>query len=88
MSRTTEYRGWYQTPEWTALSKLVRSEEPLCRECKKANTLTPTECIDHIIPHRGDWDKFIDRDNLQSLCARCHNRKSRQEQLAMGINVG
>lgn len=28
---------------------------------------------DHIVPHRGDPQKFFDPDNLQTLCASCHN---------------
>lgn len=32
--------------------------------------------MDHIIDHKGDMDLFLDKGNLQTLCARCHGRKS------------
>jgi 5-methylcytosine-specific restriction protein A len=38
--------------------------------------------VDHIQPHRGNWARFIDRDNLQSLCKSCHDRKTALEMAA------
>ena len=35
--------------------------------------------VDHVEDHKGNWEKFIDRDNLQSLCHRCHSRKTMRE---------
>jgi 5-methylcytosine-specific restriction endonuclease McrA len=29
--------------------------------------------VDHIVPHRGDRRLLLDRNNLQSLCQRCHD---------------
>ena len=31
------------------------------------------EVVDHIIPHKGDVRLFNDKNNLQPLCAHCHN---------------
>lgn len=35
------------------------------------------QCVDHIVPHRGDLNLFWDLDNWQSLCNQCHSRKTR-----------
>ena len=53
--------------------------EPLCRICKKTNRITEATVVDHIIPHRGNQALFWDRENWQSLCETCHNRKTATE---------
>jgi 5-methylcytosine-specific restriction protein A len=54
--------------------------EPLCRECVAQGIydVVATE-VDHIEPHRGDWSKFVDRNNLQSLCKSHHSKKTAKE---------
>lgn len=47
--------------------------------CKAEGRITPATVADHIMPHRGDPELFWAWDNLQGLCERCHNAKSRQE---------
>lgn len=42
------------------------------------------EVTDHIIPHRGGIDLFWNRDNWQSLCKRCHDRKTAMEDGGFG----
>ena len=64
---------WYSTMTWRKLRGLVRSEEPFCRMCKARGKLVPSKVVDHIVPHRGDWSKFVDRSNLQALCKTCHD---------------
>jgi 5-methylcytosine-specific restriction protein A len=41
--------------------------------------------VDHIIPHKGDKKLFWSRDNWQSLCLSCHNRKSATETGKHGV---
>jgi 5-methylcytosine-specific restriction protein A len=41
--------------------------------------LTPATAVDHIQPHRGDYELFWDSDNWQPLCATCHGRKTLAE---------
>ncbi len=44
---------------------------------------------DHVRPHRGDLDLFLNRDNLQSLCKPCHDsHKKAQEFNPDGILRG
>lgn len=47
---------------------------PLCVKCGE-----PATEVDHIIPHRGDMKLFWDSSNWQSLCHRCHSRKTYSE---------
>jgi 5-methylcytosine-specific restriction enzyme A len=58
---------------WTALSALVRREEPECRSCGR-----PSDETDHIVP-LSDGGALWDRTNLQALCSDCHAAKTRAE---------
>lgn len=76
-----EYRKWYRRLPWTdGKSKGLRFDQlrrqPCCEECERNGHTTPATDVDHRIPHRGDWDKFIDESNIRSLCAACHGRKT------------
>ncbi len=77
---TGKYHNWYCLPIWTQMlrpGQLLR--EPFCRECAKYGIRTEATDVDHIEPFKGDWGKFTDRDNLQSLCHSCHSRKTARE---------
>lgn len=75
------YHSWYSLPVWTDdLRPAQLLAEPWCRDCARRGIRTRATVVDHVQPHRGDWDKFIDRGNLQSLCKGCHDRKTAGEQ--------
>ena len=81
------YHGWYMLPIWTdRLRPAQLLREPYCRECARQyppsepRHRTPATVVDHIVPHCGNWDVFIDSTNLQSLCKRHHDIKTAQEQ--------
>lgn len=77
---SASWRWMYRTKTWTdelRPSQLLR--EPFCRECAKHGRRTPGVDVDHIEPHRGDWAKFTDPENLQTLCHGCHSRKTLAE---------
>ena len=75
------YHGWYRLPIWVDdLRPTQLLAEPWCRECARRGVRTRATVVDHIHPHRGDWGKFVDRGNLQSLCKRCHDAKTAREQ--------
>lgn len=58
--------------------------EPLCRHCKENGRVVEATEVDHIIAHRGDMDKFHDKANRQSLCKKCHSRKTVLENGGLG----
>ena len=81
--RRGESEAWhwmYALPVWTERlrpGQLLR--EPWCRECAKRGVRTRAAVVDHVVPHRGDMGLFTDPGNLQSLCKRCHDRKTAME---------
>ena len=81
--RSEEAQSWhwmYLTPEWTDdLRPMQLLREPFCRECARRGLRVWATDVDHIVDHRGSWEKFIDRENLQSLCHSCHSRKTARE---------
>jgi 5-methylcytosine-specific restriction protein A len=44
----------------------------------------PAECVDHIIPHRGDMKLFWDSGNWQGLTKADHDRKTALEDGGFG----
>lgn len=92
-SRQTSYRHWYQLPLWKALrsSVLVR-DCYMCQECLRRGIFKPVKehttrqdtdnqgHADHIVPHNGDWEKFIDMDNIETKCGTCHRAKTQGDQ--------
>lgn len=75
------WHSWYTLPVWTdRLRPDQLLAEPFCRECAKRGERVRATVVDHVKPHRGDWALFTDKNNLQSLCKRCHDRKTMTEQ--------
>jgi len=55
------------------------AREPLCRHCLAANPPRVAASVvpDHIVPlFKGGTDED---DNIQCLCAECHDRKTRED---------
>ena len=78
-TESAAWHGLYNTDRWRDLRLEQLLREPFCRECAKAGRRTRATVADHVIPHRGDTVIFHDPANLQSLCERCHNRKTALE---------
>jgi 5-methylcytosine-specific restriction endonuclease McrA len=70
----------YANPRWRRLRKQVLAEQPLCALCARSGRETPATVVDHVQPHRGDWNLFWARENLQALCATCHSGIKRIEE--------
>jgi len=64
---------------WEKARRLFLMDNPLCVRCRERGLVVAAAVVDHIDPHRGDRLKFWDRDNWQSLCKRCHDRKTASE---------
>jgi 5-methylcytosine-specific restriction protein A len=69
---------------WRKASKAYLKDNPLCVHCKKEDRLTPATEVDHIIPHGGDMKRFWDKSNWQSLCKKCHSKKTTLEDGGFG----
>ena len=68
--------------KWRKIRAVVVAEEPLCRHCLLIGRTKATQEVDHIIPHKGDHELFVRRDNLQGLCKQCNSRKTATEDSA------
>ena len=80
--RGEDARAWhwmYGTETWRQLRAAQLLREPWCRECEARGIRQRATDVDHIRPHRGDWETFTDPGNLQSLCHSCHSRKTAKE---------
>jgi 5-methylcytosine-specific restriction protein A len=69
---------------WRKASKAYLKDNPLCVHCKKEDRHTPATEVDHIIPHGGDMKRFWDKSNWQSLCKKCHSKKTALEDGGFG----
>ena len=69
----------YYDRRWRKIRALWLAQYPLCVMCQAEGKTTPATIVDHIEPHKGDWSKFHDPENFQSLCASHHGAKSAKE---------
>lgn len=80
----------YSSSQWKRLRDIVIKRD--CYLCKACGCVVSTEgpkCdrtanVDHIIPHNGDFNLFIDLNNLQLLCQSCHSRKTTSQDGGFG----
>ena len=72
-----EYVTFYKHAEWLHTRDAVLTRDlDTCVRCGLSGYL-----VDHIIPSEDDWDDRLNTDNLETLCQRCHNLKTRREWL-------
>lgn len=68
------WRKWYSLALWKHLRLGQLRREPLCATCLLVHEeVRAAEVVHHIDPHRGDWSKFTDPENLESVCKACHD---------------
>lgn len=79
---TSTQRGY--DARWHKARTSYLHEHPLCVKCQAEGRITPATVVDHIKPHRGNYDLMWDTNNWQALCARHHNIKTATEDGAFG----
>ncbi len=67
---------FYSTNAWSKMSKQYKINNPLCVMCEKRGIVRAVKYVDHIIPILINFDLRLDVENLQSLCSRCHAKKT------------
>lgn len=81
--RGEESKSWrwmYATVKWrNELRPGQLMREPFCRACAQRGLRVRATDVDHVVDHRGDWARFCDESNLESLCHSCHSRKTATE---------
>ena len=79
----TKYnRKWQHlySARWTNTAKAFLVRNPLCVYCDQLGRTTAATVVDHIVPHKGDYNIFWDPNNWQALCKHCHDSvKAREE---------
>lgn len=76
--------GWqkmYKNTRYLAARERFLITHPICNV--DGCTLPATD-LDHIVPHRGDWGKFLDPNNWQGLCHKHHSIKTSAEDGGFG----
>lgn len=69
---------------WRQYSRAFIRRHPLCAICAAEGRTTATECVDHIVPHKGDESLFWDRNNHQPACITCNSRKAALQEGGFG----
>ena len=60
---------------WQKYAAGFLKRNPVCVIHDRAGRLVPSECVDHIVAHKGDMELFWDPENHQALCIACNSRK-------------
>lgn len=66
------WRSFYKTKAWQDRRKLQLATHPLCVTCLKSGQTKAATVVDHVVPHRGDYNLFFFGE-VQSLCVTHHN---------------
>lgn len=77
--RNDQFEALYHSSQWRKTSLLYREHNPFCEKCLTNGKHTFGTSVDHIKSLKLGGDPF-DWDNLETLCAKCHNKKTREEQ--------
>lgn len=75
--KSSRERGY--DSRWAKYSKWFLVHNPICAICSRAATV-----VDHIIPHKGNYELFWDPKNHQPLCKHCHDVKTATEDGGFG----
>lgn len=70
--------AFYRTAPWRKCRAYYFNQNPVCEICKEYGMTTPMDIVDHIVPIKQGGAPF-DHENLQSLCDKHHNQKTRNE---------
>jgi 5-methylcytosine-specific restriction enzyme A len=69
---------------WQKERRYYLREHPLCVLCEARGIIKPAKVVDHITPHKGDYELMWNQDNWQALCTACHNAKTAREDGGFG----
>lgn len=74
---------WRKKPGGLRWRALIRDGFE-CRRCGFLDITGRKLDVDHIVPHDGDFGRFTDFDNLQTLCKECHAGEKQAEDKSGG----
>ena len=72
-------RGWkafYHTTEWQrARGKALKRDHGMCQRCRREGWYTKATTVHHLKHLRDAPELALTMENLESLCAACHERE-------------
>lgn len=84
MARSTS-RQFYWGPKWQKERAIYRREHPFCERCLKEGIYKPADLVHHKEylddAKAKDARIALNFDNLESLCADCHNKEHHKGQI-------
>mgnify|MGYP005990034541 FL=1 len=69
---------FYHSKAWRMTRKFYIKDNPLCEHCKRKGITTAGQMVDHIKPITLGGN-MLHQSNLQTLCNKCHAKKSAYE---------
>jgi 5-methylcytosine-specific restriction enzyme A len=66
-------------PRWRRARAAFLARHPLCAACRAKGRVVPATVVDHLVPHRGNPERFWNEANWQGLCKPCHDRKTARQ---------
>jgi len=79
-NRHPPWHAWYDLAVWAKRRRAWLAENPFCATCLAEGQVILAVIVDHVEPHKGDWQKFC-FGRVQSLCKRCHDATKRVVEL-------
>jgi 5-methylcytosine-specific restriction protein A len=70
----------YEHRRWRRIHRQQIQRKPVCEMCERRGLLAAATVVDHVIPHKGDINRFW-LGPFQSLCATCHNADKHVQEL-------
>lgn len=78
--RRRDGKRFLDSAAWRRLRKVKLLRNAECELCQQVRAQpVPAVDVDHILPRHTHPHLALSIDNLQSLCKRCHSRKTAQE---------
>ena len=75
----SDWRKWYGLRVWRRRAERQLQDEPRCEDCLARGIVRAAREADHVEPHLGDYDKFMN-GRLQSRCSSCHAAQTRADE--------
>lgn len=77
--------SFYNTKRWRSVRNYFFQRNPLCKTCKDNGLIQRGHVVDHRVPIRQGGHEYLE-SNLQTLCEKCHNKKSQKESQTIVYN--
>jgi 5-methylcytosine-specific restriction protein A len=68
----------YDTTNWKRLRRRKLAGVPYCEACNAIGRLVPATVVDHVVAVSAGGPMYPSLDQLMSVCAPCHNSKTRR----------